>query len=75
MGPPAKRHLNGRDDDGPTLNAGLVVLCFFQGIQTSKSKKPYIFVIFRGGGGGVQTPLAPHMRLMANTFYESRAIT
>ena len=24
---------------------------FFQGIRTSIAKKPYIFVIFRGGGG------------------------
>ena len=24
----------------------------FQGIRTSIAKKPYIFVIFRGGGGG-----------------------
>ena len=35
-------------DDGPTLNAGLVVCCF-QGFQTSIAKKPYIFVIFQGG--------------------------
>ena len=40
------------DDDGPTLNAGLVVLCCFQRIQTSNAKKPYIFVIFRWEGGG-----------------------
>ena len=38
---------------------------FFQGIQTSFTGKPYIFVIFRGGGGagggrgGVRTPYPP----------------
>ena len=36
-----------RADDDPTLNAGLV----FQGFWTSIAKKPYIFVIFQGGGG------------------------
>ena len=44
---------------------------FFQGIQTSFTGKPYIFVIFRGGGGGGGggggvsgppiPPLNPHM--------------
>ena len=37
-----------------------------QGIQTSIAKKPYIFVIFQEGGGGVRTPvpppLDPHMQ-------------
>ena len=42
-----------------TLNAGLVALCFFQGTRTSIAKKPYIFVNFQGGGGGVGTP-CPH---------------
>ena len=32
-------------------------LCDFKGIRTSIAKKPYIFVIFQGGGGAeVQTP-------------------
>ena len=44
-----------RADSGPTLNAGLVALRFFQGIQTSIVKKPYKFEIVQGGGG-VQTP-------------------
>ena len=37
IGLPAIRHLDGcgRVDDGPTLNAGLVALLFFQGIRTS----------------------------------------
>ena len=30
----------------------------FQGIRTSIAKKPYIFVIFQGGGGGPD-PLSP----------------
>ena len=34
-------------DDGPTLNAGLVALCFFQEIRTSIAQKPYIFMIFK----------------------------
>ena len=38
-----------RADDGPTLNASLVALC--QGIWTSIAQKPYIDVIFQGGGG------------------------
>ena len=33
--------------DGPTMNAGLVALCFFQAIRTSIAKKPFIFVIFQ----------------------------
>ena len=32
-------------------------LCDFQGIRTSIAKKPYIFVIF--SGGGVWTPCPP----------------
>ena len=47
-----------RAEDGPTLNAGLV----FQGTQTSIAiKKPYIFVIFQGGGrsGPPVPPLDP----------------
>ena len=45
-----------RADDGPTFNAGLVV-CDFKGILTSVAKEPYIFVIFKGGGG--PDPLPP----------------
>ena len=46
-------------DDGPTLKVSLAgQLCGFQGIQTSIAKKPYIFVIFQGGGGGL-TPVPP----------------
>ena len=38
-------------------------LCDFQGVQTSVPKKPYIFVIFQGGGGPspLLLPLDPHM--------------
>ena len=38
--------------DGPTLNAGLIALWFFQGIwdpDQYNAKKSYIFVIFQGG--------------------------
>ena len=38
-------------NDGPTF-AGSVAFAIFQGIWTCIAKKPYIFVIFRGGGEG-----------------------
>ena len=47
-----------RADDGPTLNPGLVA-AIFQGIRTCVAGKPYIFVIFQGGGRGVRTPCPP----------------
>ena len=43
-------------DDGPTLNAGLVALWFFKGIQTSIAKQPNIFVIFQWESGPSVTP-------------------
>ena len=52
-----------RADDAPTLNAGLVA-AIFQGIRNCIARKPYIFVIFHGGGGGSGPPvppLDPHM--------------
>ena len=38
-------------------------LCDFQGMQTSIAMKPYIFVIFKGGGVQLPAPppLDPHM--------------
>ena len=39
------------DAAGPSLNARLITV-IFQGILTRIAEKPYIFVIFRGGGGG-----------------------
>ena len=37
----------------------------FQGIGTSIARKPYIFVIFQGGGGGgVRPPLSPPLDLL-----------
>ena len=60
IGPPAKRHLMEfclRADDGPTLNAGLVAICFFQGIQIRIAKKPYMFCDFSRGEGRVRTPV------------------
>ena len=44
-----------RADDGPTLNAGLVG-AIYQGIRTCIARKPYIFVIFQGGGSGLPVP-------------------
>ena len=51
---PAKRHLNGVLLAGqlwPNIEFWLGRFVIFQGIQTSIAMKPYIFVIFRGGGG------------------------
>ena len=41
-----------RTDDGPTICDGLVVgsCVIFKGILSNIAKKPYIFVIFQGGG-------------------------
>ena len=47
-------------DDGQTLNAGLVA-AIFQEIRTCIARKPYIFVIFQGGGG---PDLDPHLDCM-----------
>ena len=48
-----------RADDGPTLNPGLVA-AIFQGIRTCVAGKPYIFVIFQGGGPDtLSSPLDP----------------
>ena len=44
-------------DDDPTLNSGMVA-AIFQGIRTCIARKPYIFVIFQGGGG-VWIPCPP----------------
>ena len=38
------------DAVGPSLNARMVAV-IFQGIRTRVAEKPYIFVIFQGGGG------------------------
>ena len=50
-----------RADDDPTFNAGLVALSFL-GFRTSIAKKPFIFVIFQGGGRDpLSSPLDPPM--------------
>ena len=53
-----------RADDGPTLNADLVAVCFFQGIRTSIATEPYSIVIFQEGRSGPlpRPPLDPHMQ-------------
>ena len=42
-------------DDGPTLNAGLIA-AIFKGVRICIVRKPNIFVIFQGGGGGPDLP-------------------
>ena len=49
-----------------TLNAGLVL----QGIRTSIAKKPYIFVIFQGGGGVSGPPVPPLDPHIVSTQFE-----
>ena len=46
-------------NDGQTLNAGLV-----EGIRPNIARKPYILVIFNGGGG-VRTPAPLDPRMMS----------
>ena len=48
VGPPAKLHLN--DVLRPNIECWLGSFVAFQGIRTRIAKKPYIFVIFQGGG-------------------------
>ena len=62
-----------RANDDPTLNASFVII---QGIRTSISQKPYIFVIFPGGGG-FRPPFTPPQdpRLLDHPLYSSRSET
>ena len=61
-GPSSASQFRWHAGDGPTLNAGLV-LVIFQGIWSRFAQKPYNFVIFQGGGGGRGVPhLDPHMQ-------------
>ena len=55
FGPPAKRHLNGVSLAGrwwPKIERWFGSFVILNGIGTSVDKKPYINVIFQGGGGG-----------------------
>ena len=68
--PPAKRHFNGNSlacPRWPNIECCLSSLVIFQGIRTSITKKPNIFVILQGGGGGsgppTHHPLDPCMEL------------
>ena len=59
IGPPAKRHLN-RVSVARWwwhIECWLRSLVILQAIQTSFAKKPYIFVIFQGGG--TESPAPP----------------
>ena len=61
IGPAAERHLNGVSLAGrwlPNIESLLGSCVILQGIRTSIVQKPYIFVIFQGGGG-VRTPCPP----------------
>ena len=54
-----------RADDGSTLNADLVALCFFQGIRIRIAKQPYNFVIIQWVGSGLPAPpIGPTHRLL-----------
>ena len=44
-------------DDGPTLNAALVALCFFRGPRPVLRKKNNCFCDFSEGGGGSRPPV------------------
>ena len=55
IGPAAKRHLN---DEGQTLNAGLVALRLFSGSGPVLLRNP-IFLCRGGGGGGGVSALRP----------------
>ena len=71
IGPPADRHLNGVS---LAFLWWLNIECWpgsfviFQGIWTRIAKKPYIFVIFQRGGGGVRTP-GPPMQMNCHWSY------
>ena len=57
--PPAKRHLNGillAADNGPKLNAGLVVLWFFKGSRPVLLRNPIFFFDVSGGSGPLSPP-------------------
>ena len=62
--PPAKRHLTLVGRWWPNIECWLGSFVVLQGIRTSIAKKPYIFVIFQGGG--VRIPAPP---LLIRTCY------
>ena len=56
----------------PNIKCWLGSFVIFQGVRTSIARKPYIFVIFQGGGGsGPPVPhptlLDPHMIIIIST--------
>ena len=57
--PPPKRHLNGVSLAGrlwPNIECWLGSFVALQGIRTSIAEKPYMFVIFQGGGHDILPP-------------------
>ena len=61
--PASRRHLNGvslAERWWPNIECWLGSFVIFQGIRTSIAKKPFIFVIFQGGGGGLDPFVVPH---------------
>ena len=57
--------------DGPTLNADLAALCFFQGFWTSIAENPYSFVIVKGRASYSLSPSGPAYALDGNFRYYS----
>ena len=68
-----------RADDGPTLNAGLVALCFFRGsgpLSCLLLRNPIFFcVFFFGGGGGLFPPLDQRMYSVITIITISKGLT
>ena len=74
IGPPAIRHSNGISLAGrgwPNIECWLSSFVIFQGNRTSIARKPYIFVIFQGGGPGSLplTPLDPVINEGLSTYF------
>ena len=61
-----------RADDGwPYIECWICSFVIFKGIRNSIAKKPYIFVIYQGGGGGpnpLSPPLDPPMLLVIRVY-------
>ena len=62
----------------PNIECWFGSFVIFQGIRTSVAKKPYIFVIFQGGGSEPPAPspplMDPHMTQWPPTYEWLRAV-